>query len=106
MIVSNIRRLTYPPILLIPNAEYHGLVMRFKFLLALLPLCAATLQPQSSRPLKGVIDVHVHSLPDSEPWAMDGIEVAKLAKASGMRGLVLKSRWEPTATLASLGRKE
>jgi hypothetical protein len=37
---------------------------------------------------------------------MDGIEVAKLAKASGMRGLVLKSHWEPTATLAYLARKE
>src|SRR6202011_3770158 len=37
---------------------------------------------------------------------MDGIEVAKLAKAKGMRGLVLKSHWEPTATLAYLARKE
>jgi hypothetical protein len=74
--------------------------MRFSCLLDLLLLCAAALQPQSNRPLEGVIDVHVHSLPDSEPWTMDGIEVAKLAKASGMRGLVLKSHWEPTATLA------
>jgi hypothetical protein len=37
---------------------------------------------------------------------MDGIEVAKLAKANGMRGLVLKSHWELTATLAYLARKE
>jgi hypothetical protein len=37
---------------------------------------------------------------------MDGIEVAKLARASGMRGLVLKSHWESTATLAYLARKE
>jgi hypothetical protein len=80
--------------------------MRFRLLLALLLLGAAALQPQSNRPLEGVIDIHVHSLPDSEPWTMDGIEVAKLAKASGMRGLVLKSHWEPTATLAYLARKE
>jgi hypothetical protein len=80
--------------------------MRFRVLLALLLLDAAALQPQSNRPLDGVIDIHVHSLPDSEPWTMDGIEVAKLAKASGMRGLVLKSHWEPTATLAYLARKE
>jgi hypothetical protein len=80
--------------------------MRFRLLLALLLLCAAASQPQSNRPLDGVIDIHVHSLPDSEPWTMDGIEVAKLAKASGMRGLVLKSHWEPTATLAYLARKE
>jgi len=37
---------------------------------------------------------------------MDGIEVAKIAKAMGMRGLVLKSHWEPTAMLAYLARKE
>ncbi len=80
--------------------------MKLRLLLALALLSAAVSQPQSNRPLEGVIDVHVHSLPDSEPWAMDGIEVAKLAKASGMRGLVLKSHWEPTATLAYLARKE
>ena len=77
-----------------------------RLLLALLLLSAVALKPQSNRPLEGVIDVHVHSLPDSEPWAMDGIETAKLAKASGMRGLVLKSHWEPTAMLAYLARKE
>jgi hypothetical protein len=80
--------------------------MRFSVLPALLLLCAAALRPQSNRPLECVIDIHVHSLPDSEPWTMDGIEVAKLAKARGMRGLVLKSHWEPTATLAYLARKE
>src|SRR5580704_18113688 len=80
--------------------------MRFRLLPGLLLLCAAALQPQSNRPLEGVIDIHVHSLPDSEPWTMDGIEVAKLAKAMGMRGLVLKSHWEPTAMLAYLARKE
>jgi hypothetical protein len=80
--------------------------MRFKVLPALALLCATALHAQSNRPLEGVIDVHVHSLPDSEPWTMDGIEVAKLAKASGMRGLVLKSHWEPTAMLAYLARKE
>jgi hypothetical protein len=81
-------------------------VKRFRLLLPLLLLCAGVLQPQTNRPLQGVIDIHVHSLPDSEPWTMDGIEEAKLAKASGMRGLVLKSHWEPTATLAYLARKE
>jgi hypothetical protein len=80
--------------------------MKFTLLFAPLLLCAATLRAQSNRPLEGVIDVHVHSLPDSEPWTMDGIEVAKLAKAAGMRGLALKSHWESTATLAYLARKE
>jgi hypothetical protein len=79
--------------------------MRLTILLALLLLCTLALQPQSNRPLAGVIDVHVHSLPDSEPCTMDGIEVAKLAKSKGMRGVVLKSHWEPTAMLAYLARK-
>ena len=78
---------------------------RTRFLLALLPVCALS-QSAGNRPLEDVIDVHVHSLPDSEPWAMDGIEVAKIAKARGMRGIVLKSHWEPTAVLAYLARKE
>jgi len=80
--------------------------MRFRFLLAPLLLCATALRPQMNRPLEGVIDIHVHSLPDSEPWSMDGIEVAKMSKARGMRGLVLKSHWESTAMLAYLARKE
>jgi len=58
------------------------------------------------RDLKGAIDIHVHSIPDSEPWRADSIEAAKLARARGMRGLVLKSHWEPTATIAYLVRKE
>ena len=37
---------------------------------------------------------------------MDGIDVAKMAKAMGMRGLVLKSHWESTAMLAYQARKE
>jgi len=48
----------------------------------------------------------VHTIPDSEPWRVDSIEAAKLARARGMRGLVLKSHWEPTATIAYLARKE
>ncbi len=80
--------------------------MRLSVVFSLTLLCATALRSQSDRPLEGVIDIHVHSLPDSEPWTMDGIEVAKLAKARGMRGLVLKSHWEPTATLAYLARKE
>jgi hypothetical protein len=58
------------------------------------------------RDLAGAIDMHVHTIPDSEPWRVDSIEVAKLARSRGMRGLVLKSHWEPTATIAYLVRKE
>ena len=61
---------------------------------------------KGNRDLAGAIDVHVHTIPDSEPWRIDSIEIARLARASGMRGLVLKSHWEPTATIAYLVRKE
>src|SRR6476620_11067892 len=55
--------------------------------------------------LAGAIDVHVHCAPDSVPRAIDAIDLAKLAKARGMRGLVFKSHWEPTASMAYLVRK-
>ncbi len=76
--------------------------MRFTLPFVVLAIAALPVSGQ----LNGVIDIHVHSLPDSEPWTMDGIQVAKLAKSMGMRGLVLKSHWEPTAMLAYLARKE
>src|SRR5262249_44497603 len=60
----------------------------------------------ADRDLAGAIDIHVHQVPDSEPWRMDAIEIAREAKARGMRGVVLKSHWEPTATIAYLVRKE
>ena len=56
--------------------------------------------------LRGTIDIHVHSDPDNVPRAMDGIDVAKLARSKGMRGIVLKNHYDPTAGLAFLARKE
>ena len=61
---------------------------------------------EAERALRGAIDLHVHSIPDGEPWRIDALDVARLARARGMRGLVLKSHWEPTATVAYLVRKE
>src|SRR5438309_443696 len=56
--------------------------------------------------LTGVIDIHAHSDPDSVPRSIDAIDLAKLAKSRGMRGLVLKNHYEATASLAYLVRKE
>src|SRR6516165_7282550 len=56
--------------------------------------------------LTGVIDIHVHSDPDSTPRSIDAIDLAKLAKQRGMRGLVLKNHYESTAALAYIVRKE
>jgi hypothetical protein len=56
--------------------------------------------------LNGAIDFRVHSLPDSEPRPIDAVDLAKLAKSRGMRGLVLKNHHESTAALAYVVRKE
>src|SRR5713226_9223080 len=56
--------------------------------------------------LDGVIDIHAHSAPDSAARSIDAIDLAKLAKARGMRGLVLKNHYESTAALAFIVRKE
>lgn len=56
--------------------------------------------------LNGVIDIHAHSGPDSVARSIDAMDLARLAKARGMRGLVLKNHYEPTASLAYVVRKE
>src|SRR6476646_3308299 len=60
----------------------------------------------SGQSLSGVIDIHAHSGPDSTARSIDAIDLAKLAKARGMRGLVLKNHYESTAALAYIVRKE
>jgi hypothetical protein len=63
---------------------------------------AAHAQP----PLAGVIDIHAHSAPDSTARSIDAIDLARMAKERGMRGLVLKNHYESTAALAYIVRKE
>jgi hypothetical protein len=72
-------------------------------MLALLLLLSSPFAAQS---LSGVIDIHAHSGPDSIPRQIDALDLAKLAKARGMRGLVLKNHYESTAALAYVVRKE
>jgi hypothetical protein len=55
--------------------------------------------------LEGVVDIHVHSDPDSVPRSIDAVDIARLAQKEGMRALLLKSHYEPTASLAYLVRK-
>jgi hypothetical protein len=59
-----------------------------------------------ARLLAGTIDIHVHSDPDSRTRSIDAIDVAKLARAKGMRGIVLKNHDDPTGGLAYIVRKE
>jgi Family of unknown function (DUF6282) len=69
-------------------------------------LCAFALQGRAQEnPLAGVIDIHVHSAPDSVPRSIDAIALARMAKERGMRALVLKNHYEPTASLAYVVRE-
>jgi len=61
--------------------------------------------PNVARDLRGAIDIHVHCDPDKVPRSLDGLEAAKFAKEKGMRGIVVKSHYDPTAGLALLARK-
>ena len=75
-------------------------------LLSIFTLSPFAVHAASNELLSGVIDVHVHCAPDSVPRSIDAIDLARLAKSRGMRGLVLKNHWEPTASLAYVTRKE
>ncbi len=55
--------------------------------------------------LAGAVDIHVHSDPDNVPRSIDGLEAARLAHDKGMRAIVLKNHYDPTAGLAYLARK-
>ena len=59
-----------------------------------------------TQPLTDVIDIHAHCGPDSIPREIDAIDLARMAKSRGMRGIVLKNHHEPTASLAYIVRKE
>jgi hypothetical protein len=60
----------------------------------------------TARALNGAIDIHVHSFPDSTERSVDGLEAAIMARAHGMRGIVLKNHYDPTAPLAYMVRKQ
>jgi hypothetical protein len=64
-----------------------------------------TISARAQSDLTGVIDIHVHSGPDSTPRSIDAIDLARLAKQRGMRGLVLKNHYESTAALAYVVRQ-
>ena len=61
--------------------------------------------PPKVSPAAGVIDMHVHSHPDVFGRSMDDIDVATIAKARGMRGLLLKNHISETASRAALVMK-
>jgi hypothetical protein len=72
---------------------------------ALALLASPALAQNDAISLKGAIDIHVHQDPDSAPRVIDADDVARQAKAAGMRAVVLKNHWEDTASLAYMVRK-
>ena len=60
----------------------------------------------NAQTLSGAIDMHAHADPDGVPRKMDAVDLARLAKERGMRAIVLKNHYEPTASLAYIVRKE
>ena len=78
--------------------------MRIFILMAL--CCAAMTTGLRAQDLRGVVDIHAHTGPDSLPRSIDSLSLARLARDKGYRGLVLKNHYEPTAALAGLARQE
>lgn len=68
---------------------------------ALFPWCSQA----QTKPLDGVIDIHAHTAPDSVPRSIDSIDLARLAESRGMRAIVFKNHYEPTASVAYLVHK-
>jgi hypothetical protein len=61
--------------------------------------------PPKVSPVAGVIDMHVHSHPDVFGRNMDDIDIAQLARAKGLRGILLKNNVTTTADRAALVMK-
>src|ERR1041385_5153057 len=77
-----------------------------KILYALIVLLTLGVAGAHAQTLNGAIDMHAHSDPDGVARSIDAIDLAKLAKSRGMRAIVLKNHYEPTASLAFIVRKE
>ncbi len=68
-------------------------------------MCGLVTPRLSERSLRGVIDIHCHCGPDSLPRMVDAIDLAQLARDRGMRAVVVKNHFEPTASVATLAPK-
>jgi hypothetical protein len=84
-----------------------ALAVAFAFFTSEVLAQAAAFPPPPPRvsPAVGVIDLHVHSHPDVFGRNMDDIDVAQLAKAKGLRGILLKNHISETASRAALVMK-
>ena len=58
------------------------------------------------RLLAGTIDIHVHSSPDDRERSVDALEAAIMARAHGMRAIVLKNHYDSTVGVVYMVRKQ
>ena len=61
--------------------------------------------PQASVDLTGLIDLHIHSAPDIRPRKLNDVEVARAARAAGLKAVLIKSHVTITADRASIAEK-
>jgi hypothetical protein len=80
-------------------------VNRIRIAILLCTAVASVYASAQSKPLDGVIDIHAHTAPDSVPRSIDSIDLARLAESRGMRAIVFKNHYEPTADVAYLVHK-
>jgi len=55
--------------------------------------------------LSGLVDVHIHTSPDTRERYADDIQVAREAAAVGMRGIMIKCHWSLTADRATIAQR-
>jgi hypothetical protein len=80
-------------------------IWRFKY--AAIAALVGTAGAQSPiAPLAGAFDIHCHSAPDTVARSVNSFEVVRQARASGMRGVVLKNHFASTAAVAQLAMQE
>ena len=81
-----------------------GVFTFFAFLSAACPMHAAETGAVES--LEGVVDFHSHSAPDTVGRSLNSFAVVRQAREAGMRAVVLKNHFMPTAALAELAMEE
>jgi hypothetical protein len=63
-------------------------------------------RPADTNSLAGVIDFHCHTGPDISARSISDVQLARLAKKDGMRGIVLKNHYTMTADRAQVAMQE
>ncbi|WP_299354704.1 DUF6282 family protein [Mucilaginibacter sp.] len=67
---------------------------------------AQKIMPADTNSLTGVIDFHCHTGPDISVRSISDVQLARLAKKDGMRGIVLKNHYTMTADRAQVAMQE